>query len=253
MTTPPLHDSNKLPPATISEDEGVRYLHLGTSWIQGAMRLSKPNAIELEYVQNMMAWLLFVDQPAHIAQLGLGCGALSKFSYHHFPDTHITAVELNPAVIETARTHFLLPSNNGRFNVLQMDAQDFVHNTANHGTLDVLQIDLYDENADGPVFDSPEFYQACADCLSDTGIMTTNLFGNFGCHEKNIDAIQEAFDATAWLPPVDDENMIAIAFKQAPSIDFGDLFRRAAYIRKTTGLYAKSWVIGLQNWMREQT
>jgi len=32
----------------------VRFLHLGTSWVQGAMRLSKPDAIELEYVQMMI-------------------------------------------------------------------------------------------------------------------------------------------------------------------------------------------------------
>ena len=47
-----------LPPATISEIDGVRYLHLGTPWVQGSMRIGKPLAIELEYVQRMMAWLL---------------------------------------------------------------------------------------------------------------------------------------------------------------------------------------------------
>jgi spermidine synthase len=35
------------PPATITEFEGVRSLHLGTSWVQGAMRLARPDAIEL--------------------------------------------------------------------------------------------------------------------------------------------------------------------------------------------------------------
>ncbi len=42
------------PPATITEYKGVRFLHLGTSWVQGAMRLAKPDNIELEYVQMMM-------------------------------------------------------------------------------------------------------------------------------------------------------------------------------------------------------
>ena len=32
----------ELAPATISEHDGVRYLHLGTPWVQGAMRLKKP-------------------------------------------------------------------------------------------------------------------------------------------------------------------------------------------------------------------
>ena len=41
-----------LPEATISESAGVRYLHLGTPWIQGAMRIDEPLAIELEYVRG---------------------------------------------------------------------------------------------------------------------------------------------------------------------------------------------------------
>jgi spermidine synthase len=48
------YDQPGHPPATITEFQGVRFLHLGTSWVQGAMRLSKPDAIELEYVQMMM-------------------------------------------------------------------------------------------------------------------------------------------------------------------------------------------------------
>lgn len=252
LAHPPAPDSGALPPATISEDEGVRYLHLGTGWIQGAMRLRKPDAIELEYVQHMMAWMLFIEQPTHVAQLGLGCGALSKFAYRHFPEARVTAIELNPAVIEICRSHFRLPTNDERLNVLQMDALDFIHDPANHGTLDVLQVDLYDENAHGPVFDTPEFYQACADCLSPGGIMTTNLFGNYGCHEKNLDAIQDAFEATVWLPPVDNENVIAIAFKRAPNIDFSALYQRAAEIRRHTPLHAKKWVLGLQEWMRQE-
>src|ERR1700749_1912346 len=84
------------PPATTTEFQGVRSLHLGTSWVQGAMRLAKPDAPELEYVQMMMMWLLFLEQPRHVVQLGLGSAALTKFCYRRLPETRITAVELNP-------------------------------------------------------------------------------------------------------------------------------------------------------------
>jgi len=49
----------ELPEVTISEARGVRYLHLGTPWIQGAMKIDDPLVLNLEYVQRMMAWLLF--------------------------------------------------------------------------------------------------------------------------------------------------------------------------------------------------
>jgi spermidine synthase len=50
-------------PIDISEESGVRYLHFGSDWVQGAMRLRKPNALELTYTREMMAGLLFREAP----------------------------------------------------------------------------------------------------------------------------------------------------------------------------------------------
>ena len=36
----------------ISEEAGVRYLHFGSSWIQGAMRIARPFALELDYTRE---------------------------------------------------------------------------------------------------------------------------------------------------------------------------------------------------------
>ncbi|MRV75129.1 spermidine synthase [Duganella sp. FT92W] len=239
------------PPATITEFEGVRSLHLGTSWVQGAMRLAKPDAIELEYVQMMMMWMLFMEKPRHIVQLGLGSAALTKFCYQRFPDAKVTAVDLNPNVIAICHALFGLPPNDARLNVVEMNALDFVMNPANHGKVDVLQVDLYDEEARGPVLDTPEFYQACADCLTDKGIMTVNVFGDYMNYDKNFQHMELAFDAVVWLPEVHDANIIAVAFKQSPAIDFSDLYERAATIKKQMNLRAKGWVDGLKSWMHD--
>src|ERR1044072_1407939 len=102
------------PPATITEFEGVRSLHLGTSWVQGAMRVAKPGAIELECVQMMMMWMLFLPNPRHIVQLGLGSAALTKFCHQRFPQARVTAVELNPNVIAICHEHFGLPPDAAR-------------------------------------------------------------------------------------------------------------------------------------------
>jgi spermidine synthase len=239
------------PPATITEFEGVRSLHLGTSWVQGAMRLARPDAIELEYVQMMMMWMLFLPAPRRIVQLGLGSAALTKFSYLRFPEARVTAVELNPNVIAICRAHFGLPSDDDRLDVREMDALDFVLDPANHGTVDVLQVDLYDEEARGPVLDTPEFYQACADCLKPGGIMTANVFGDFINYDKNLQAMELAFDAVVWLPEVHDANIVVVAFKDAPQIDFSALYERAADIKRRHNLPAKNWVNGLKEWMRD--
>ena len=252
LPTDPRFSQPGHPPATITEFQGVRSLHLGTSWVQGAMRVARPDAIELEYVQMMMMWMLFVQQPRRIVQLGLGSAALTKFCYQKFPDARVTAAELNPNVIEICHAYFGLPPNDARLDVREMDALDFVMDPANHGTVDVLQVDLYDEEARGPVLDTPEFYRACADCLADGGIMTANVFGELINYDKNLQAMEQAFDAVVWLPEVHDANIVVIAFKQSPQLDFSVLYERAAEIKRRYNLPAKNWVNGLKEWMRDQ-
>ncbi|HZV66901.1 MAG TPA: spermidine synthase [Telluria sp.] len=246
-----LYEQPGHPPATVTEFRGVRFLHLGTSWVQGAMRLAKPDAIELEYVQMMMMWMLFLDRPRHIVQLGLGSAALTKFCYHRFPEARITAVELNPNVIAICRGLFGLPPNDERLAVREMDALDFVLDRANHGKVDVLQADLYDQDARGPVLDTPEFYRGCHDCLSEDGIMTANVFGDLSNYDKNLQAMERVFDAVVWLPEVHDANIVVIAFKRAPQLDFSVLYERAAAIRSRMNLPAKGWVTGLKSWMHD--
>lgn len=235
----------KFAPVTLSEQNGVRYLHFGTEWVQGAMRIRKPNWPELEYAQQMMAWMLWLPQPRHIAQLGLGTATLTKFNYVTFPQASITAVELNPSVIAICASMFKLPPNDARLRVLEMDALDFVNDAANAGTLDALQVDLYDATARGPVLDSAEFYQACNACLNDDGIMTVNLFGDHPSYARNIKAIRYAFEQVICLPEVHDGNVVALAFKRKRAIDIDALIERAVQIGADTKLPATSWVAGI--------
>lgn len=233
-------------PVNLSEEGGIRYLHFGTQWIQGAMRVRKPDWIELEYVQQMMAWMLFIDRPEQIVQLGLGTGALTKFCYRHFPVSHVTAIELNPMVIAVCESMFKLPPNDERLHVVEMDAMEFVCDEEHHDQIDVLQADLYDATAQGPVLDTPEFYAACAACLKPHGILTVNLFGDHPSYDKNLDAMRPAFERVICLPEVDAGNVVALAFKTAPKLDFPYLYERALTIMELTGLPARQWVSGLK-------
>ena len=238
-------------PVTFSEMDGVRYLHFGTEWVQGAMRLRKPDAIELEYAQQMMAWLLFLSPSApefHVTQLGLGAAALTKFCHRQFSRARVTAVELNPAVIIAGRSMFGLREDDERLTVREQDAWDYVMDGAHTGALDVLQVDLYDATARGPVLDTTAFYKACRRVLKAPGVMTINLFGDHDSFPKNIVRICEAFDNRVLVfPEVHDGNVIALAFN-GPAIDVSwDVLEiRAKVLEDTTGLPARSWVNGLR-------
>jgi spermidine synthase len=196
----------------------------------------------------MMAWMLFKEAPDHIVQLGLGTGALTKFCYRQFPRARVTAVELNPSVVAICESMFKLPPEDERLAVLEMDAGDYISDPARRGSIDILQIDLYDATARGPVLDTPDNYGACAASLAPGGIVTINLFGDHPSYAKNLKAMRPAFAEVICLPEVHEGNVIAIAFKNAPALDFPLLYERAAQIKDATKLPARSWVNGIKAW-----
>lgn len=246
-----VYGKNK-PRVGFNDEGGVRYLHFGTPWIQGAMRLDRPDAIEVEYVQQMMLWTLFLDSPAHICQLGLGAATLTRFCHLHYPQAQVTAVEIDQEVIDICRDKFLLPPDSDRLTVLLGDAMDFVTDPANRDSLDVLQVDLYDADAQGPALGSPEFYRAASQCLTSDGVMTVNLFCDYPEHNDHLRRMEQVFEAVAWLPEVHDSNIVAIGFKSAPVLDFSELYERAEQISQKLALPAHTWVDGLYSWMEQQ-
>ena len=236
-------------PVTFSESGGVRYLHFGTELIQGAMRIRDPNEIYLEYNQQMMAWLLFLEtKPGmRVAQLGLGTGALTKFTHLHCPAVKSTAVDLNPAVIVSARTMFSMPDDDRRLETLQADAKKFVKRPQYKSTFDAVQVDLYDAICDGPSASSLEFYKGCYNILKEPGVLTVNLFSRHKSFNINLQNICEAFDNRVLLfPESHDCNVVAIAFK-GPKLEaqWKDVAVRAKLIKEKTDLPTNKWVAGI--------
>lgn len=236
-------------PVTFSESGGIRYLHFGTELIQGAMRLRDPDEIYLEYNQQMMAWLLFLEtKPGmRVAQLGLGTGALTRFQHRYCPAVKTTVVELNPAVIVSARSMFFTPDDDRRLETLQADAKRFVKYKKNFNLFDAVQVDLYDAICDGPAASSLEFYQGCFNILKGPGVMTVNLFSRHQSFEVNLNNIREAFDNRVLLfPESHDCNVVAIAFKGPKlEVEWQDVSKRANVIREKTGLPTNLWISGL--------
>ena len=236
-------------PVTFSESGGVRYLHFGSELIQGAMRIRDPDEIYLEYNQQMMAWLLFLEtKPGmRVAQLGLGTGALTKFQYRYCPAVKTTVVELNPAVIVAARSMFFTPDDDRRLETLQTDAKEYVKSSKNADQFDAVQVDLYDAICDGPAASSLEFYKGCYDILKQPGVMTVNLFSRHKSFDINLKNICEAFNNRVLLfPESHDCNVVAIAFK-GPKLEaeWKDVSKRAKLILEKTGLPTNKWVSGI--------
>lgn len=235
-------------PVDISEEAGVRYLHFGSEWIQGAMRIRKPDALELEYTREMMLGLLLRDPPWPRSALlvGLGAGSLTKFIYRHLPATRITVVEIEPQVHAVARQFFKLPDDDERLNVVIGDGVDYMNDGKRR--FDCILVDGFDENARAGALDSAPFYAACRARLTSRGLLAVNLFGQRRGYKASVARLEEAFDGrVVILPPGESGNVIGFGCgDEAIDTDLDELRERAAQLKAEAGLDLRPTISRLQ-------
>lgn len=230
----------------VTEAEGLRVLRFGTHWCQGAMRLDAPDQLELAYAIHMCAWLLFHDPDAladqHLVTLGLGAGSLTRFAQRVL-GMRATAVEIEAAVIDACRTHFLLPPDGERLRVVHADAAEYMAQHCGAGTVDVLQVDAYDAEVERPVLDTEAFYADCRASLRPGGTVVVNLMGRQLQVRESVARIRRGLlpQAVWQLPPTASGNVVVIAHcGEVPPEDV--LATRADTIAARWGLPAHGWL-----------
>ena len=239
----------------ISEEGGVRFLHFGSEWVQGAMRIARPFALELEYTREMMGCLLLrgaensfensgANWPRRVLQIGMGAASLAKFWYRYFPHAMQTIVEINPAVVTMAYQSFKLPRDEARITVHIADGVAWMKDVETHANasptdkFDCIMVDGYDHNARFGALGSEDFYRDCRARLSRRGLLVLNLFGRTHGYKNQADNLRVAFDNRVLaLPPVEGGNAIVFAaVGEAISLDSSGLKIDAAKIAGATGL-----------------
>jgi spermidine synthase len=237
---------------TFSEEAGIRYLHFGSHWVQGAMRLSSPNALELSYVKDMMAWLLFLAPPLNIVQLGLGAASLTKFSLAYCKPSHVTAVELDKTVILATQAWFKLRHDHPRLTVVHADAEKYLNQAHPHQYPNVLQVDVYDAKARGPVLDSPSFYSECFRSMGGhLGVAGVAVFNFFGSDHfiRSRERVAKVFGGKiVQLPACKEGNIVLLAFC-GPDLNLrlDDLSARANLLETKFKLPARHWLQAIQS------
>jgi spermidine synthase len=234
----------------ISEEAGVRYLHFGSSWVQGAMRIARPFALELDYTREMMVPLLLHgdDWPRKVLQVGLGAASVTKFLWRYRPQAKLTVVEIEPRVEAAARQFFKLPDDPARIDIRHGDGADFMVTTKQR--YDLILVDGFDADARPGQLDTLPFYLDCRARLADDGLLCVNLLSRRKDFGKSVQRLEEAFDGRAIaFPSCDSGNAIALGAvavtcqrsgipgtqsATAPTLD--ELKAAAAHLKQETGL-----------------
>jgi spermidine synthase len=223
----------------ISEEAGVRYLHFGSHWIQGAMRIARPWSLELEYTRDMMLPLLLRpgrSWPRSVLQVGLGAASITKFLYRNRPRARMKVIEIDEDVLAAAVHFFKLPDDLARLDIEIGDGHDYM--AATDLRFDLIMVDGFDAKGHAGMLDTVPFYCNCGARLTDTGIMVTNLLSRRGGAVESVARIREAFNERVLaLPASEAGNTVALATGGAfTHVTFDALRTAAAKLKADSGL-----------------
>ncbi len=217
----------------VSEVDGVRSLFIDTNTIQSSMRVKAPYELVLAYSRGMMAFLLFLEDAKEVLMVGLGGGSVAKYIWQACPQVSQTVVEISPKIIQIARSHFHVPENHEKFNVIEADGIDYLQTHTN--STQVLMIDAFDGVGIPPEFCTQVFFDDCAAAIKDDGLFVINLWGsdkNFGLYWQRIET---SFSGKVLkLPTGKPGNIIVFGFKTAQkSLNIKTLIARAKVLDET--------------------
>lgn len=199
----------------VSEMDGVRSLYLGSETVQSAMRVKAPYELELAYSRGMMMFLLFMKQPKDVLMIGLGGGSIPKYIHHFLPEMQTRVVEINPRIIQVARSHFYLPENDEKLEVIEGDGVAYLQENSN--TTDVLLLDIFDSQGVPPEMYHQGFFDTCAEALHLDGMMAVNLWGSDKNFDIYLQRIEQSFhDRVLVLRTGRPGNIVVFGFKRPP-------------------------------------
>lgn len=227
-------------PLEIRESRGIRTLHFGSDWVQGAMRVSRPWDLELAYTREMMAALLLSPDwpamPRRILQVGLGAGSLTRFIHRYLPNAMQHIVELSPAVIGAARQMFQLPSCSELLVIENADGAVWVAQTQQR--FDLILIDGFDADSQSGGLESAVFYEDCRRLLTRGGLLVANLLSKSPSFLQACMNLEHSFEGqTRLLPQTPGGNVIALGAKNETAwLDEAALRERIGQLQDQTGL-----------------
>ena len=222
----------------INEENGVRYLQFDPHWIQGAMRLSRPWSLELDYTREMMMALLMRQDrrwPRSVLQIGLGAASITRFLYRNLPKANLEVVEIDPEVVLNAWQFFRLPQESARLNIEIGDGYRYMATTPRR--FDLILVDGFDAQGRAGKLHTLAFYRLCRARLAGGGMMVTNLLSRRERVKANAGSIRKAFDGRVLVLPPCEANTVVMAKVGAPiRVTFDELHASERKFRSATGL-----------------
>lgn len=200
--------------------------------LESAVDLTDPLRLVVPYTRTLYAGLFFQSRPERVLMIGLGGAGFHRFFTAAFPDSLLQTVELDPKVLELARSHLAFQPT-AATPVAILDGRMFIKR--DRSQWDWIILDAFRGGYVPAHLKTEEFYQECAARLGDRGVFITNLHEGSELFHADIRTIQRVFPQVVLFATAGTGNVILCAVKYREPLvtdpagwpDSGTLLNRA--------------------------
>lgn len=183
---------------------------------QTAVDLDDPTRLVIPYTGAMLTAAFVQPRPVRVLQIGLGGGALNRFLRRAYPEAGLTTVELDPVVLELARSHMgFVPDEKDRVEIA--DGRAFLRRDQTRW--DWILVDAYRGGAVPLHLKTREFYEALRARLAPGGVVVFNLHSGNRLFDADQATLNAVFPEVHLFGVPGTGNVIALACER-PVPDF---------------------------------
>ena len=187
-------------------------------------------ALPVTYTRYSTVGLAYASGLDNLLEIGFGGGRTAWYLHKHVPTLDITAVELDPAVVELATKHFGV-RNEDKFKIAVADGRSYM--VKSQATWNIIMVDAYR----GPFVPfhllTEEFFKTVKSRLKPGGVMVQNIEPSTMMFDSAVATVQRVF-ANVDLYDAGG-NVVAIAY-DGPKLSQDALLARAGALQKQYSL-----------------
>jgi spermidine synthase len=178
--------------------------------LESAVDLADPLRLVVPYTRTLYAGLFFQPRPERVLMIGLGGAGFHRFFTAAFPGSLLQSVELDPKVLELARSHLAFQPT-AATPVALLDGRMFIKR--DRSRWDWIILDAFRGGYVPAHLKTEEFYRECAARLGDRGVFISNLHEGSELFHADIRTIQRVFPQVVLFATAGTGNVILCAVK----------------------------------------
>lgn len=219
----------------VEDGQGLRTLSFDDGRVrQSVVKPGDPDHLELAYARVMPVGLAFREDPQRMLIVGLGGGTVPMFLHKHYPQAKIDAVDIDPVVVDVARTFFGF-RDDALLQAHVADGRRFIETCQE--PYDIIFLDAFGAENIPYALATREFLEAVRRALGPGGIVVGDIWGRWSnrLYDSMVRTYHDVFEEVVLFDVAGAGNKIIVALPRKQKIDRDEIARRAKRISQAKG------------------